>query len=46
MLDTFIRYRNGVVHGGEVSSKEKVIQDVFSKYRILIEDLMYDFMTG
>lgn len=39
-MSTFIRYRNGVAHGGDISSEEKVTQDVFSKYRILVTDLM------
>lgn len=40
-LDIFIRYRNGVAHGGDISSEEKVTQDVYSKYRKLVNDLMY-----
>lgn len=40
-LDTFIRYRNGVAHGGDISSEEKITQDVYSKYRKLVNDLMY-----
>lgn len=49
-LDTFIRYRNGVVHGGDLSSEEKVTQEVYLKYRKLVSDLMYaihnKFMDG
>lgn len=49
-LDTFIRYRNGVAHGGDISSEEKVTQDVYLKYRKLVGDLMYamhdKFMEG
>ncbi len=49
-LNTFLRYRNGVAHGGDVSSEEKVTQEVYAKYRILINDLMYaihdKFMEG
>ena len=41
-LNTFIRFRNGVAHGGDISSEEKIKQDVYSKYRALINDLMYD----
>lgn len=40
-LNSFIRYRNGVAHGGDISSEEKVTQDVYSKYRTLVNDLMY-----
>lgn len=50
MLDTFLRYRNGVAHGGDISSEEKVTQEVYSRYRKLIGDLMYalhdKFMEG
>lgn len=50
MLNTFIRYRNGVSHGGDTDSEEKVTQDVYAKYRHLVVDLMYDmhekFMDG
>lgn len=49
-LDTFIRYRNGVAHGGDISSEEKVTQEVYMKYRKLMGDLMYAmhdrFMKG
>lgn len=49
-LNTFLRYRNGVAHGGDVSSEEKVTQEVYAKYRMLINDLMYAmhdrFMEG
>ena len=49
-LDTFIRYRNGVAHGGDIASEEKITQDVYEKYRKLINDLMYSmhdkFMDG
>ena len=40
-LNTFLRYRNGVAHGGDVSSEEKITQDVYAKYRMLVNDLMY-----
>ena len=49
-LDSFLRYRNGVAHGGDISSEEKVTQEVYSKYRKLVGDLMYamhdKFMGG
>lgn len=49
-LDTFIRYRNGVAHGGDISSEEKITQSVYLKYRTLVGDLMYAmhdrFMNG
>jgi hypothetical protein len=40
-LETFLRYRNGVAHGGDISSEEKVTQEVYEKYKILVVDLMY-----
>ena len=37
----FLRYRNGVAHGGDVSSEEKVTHFVYEKYKNLVLDLMY-----
>lgn len=42
MLTSFLKYRNSVAHGGDISSEEKVTQDVFFKYKKLILDLMYE----
>lgn len=42
MLTSFLKYRNSVAHGGDISSEEKVTQDVFNKYKKLILDLMYE----
>lgn len=39
MLD-FLRYRNGIAHGGDLTSEEKVTQEVFNKYKRLVLDLM------
>ncbi len=41
-LKTFLRYRNGVAHGGDVSAEEKVTQEVYEKYRDLVRNLMYE----
>ena len=50
MLNIFLRYRNGVAHGGDISSEKKVTQEVYAKYRTLVNDLMYalhdKFMDG
>lgn len=43
-MHTFLRYRNGVAHGGDISSEEKVTQGVFSKYKKLVSDLMYEIV--
>ena len=42
MLMTFLRYRNGIAHGGDISSEEKVSHETFIKYKRLIIDLMYE----
>lgn len=42
MLNDFLRYRNGISHGGDISSEEKVTQNIYTKYRKLIIDLMYE----
>jgi hypothetical protein len=41
-LRAFLRYRNGVAHGGDVSSEEKITQEVYAKYKLLVSDLMYE----
>ncbi len=40
-METFLKYRNGVAHGGDISAEEKVTQSVFVNYKNLINDLMY-----
>lgn len=49
-LTSFLRYRNGVAHGGDISSEEKVTQKVYEKYKNLVTNLMYEIyfkmMTG
>ena len=40
-MTTFLRYRNGVAHGGDISSEEKVTHLVFEKYKKLVLTLMY-----
>jgi len=41
-LKTFLRYRNGIAHGGDLSAEEKVTTTVYKKYRTLVLDLMYE----
>lgn len=41
-MKSFLRYRNGIAHGGDVSSEEKVTQIVYDKYKKLVLDLMYE----
>lgn len=43
-LKSFLRYRNGVSHGGDISSEEKVTQQVYEKYKNLVLDLMYEII--
>lgn len=44
-LKTFLNYRNGVAHGGDISSEEKVTQTVYLKYKKLVSDLMYEILN-
>ena len=44
-MKTFLRYRNAVAHGGDISSEEKVTQEVYSKYKKLVLDLMYEIQN-
>jgi len=41
MMKTFLNYRNAVSHGADISSEEKITQEVYQKYRVLVENLMY-----
>lgn len=41
-LTSFLKYRNSVAHGGDISSEEKVTQDIYVKYKNLVTDLMYE----
>lgn len=45
MLASFLKYRNGVAHGGDISSEEKVTQSVFNKYKVLVTELMYEIQN-
>lgn len=40
-ISAFLRYRNAVAHGADISNEEVIIQDVYSRYRSLVRDLMY-----
>lgn len=40
-MGAFLRYRNAVAHGGDISNEEIITQDVYSRYRLLVRDLMY-----
>jgi RiboL-PSP-HEPN len=41
MMKTFLNYRNGIAHGGDISSEEKITQLVYERYKQMIIDLMY-----
>ncbi|MBW1649684.1 MAG: hypothetical protein JRJ44_03195 [Deltaproteobacteria bacterium] len=41
----FLRYRNSVAHGGDISSYEKVTHKVYKKYKKLVIDLMYEIQN-
>jgi hypothetical protein len=43
-LKTFLRYRNSVAHGGDISSEEKVTQEIYERYKNLVIDLMYEIL--
>lgn len=40
-MTIFLRYRNAVAHGGDISNEEVITQDVYSRCRSLVKDLMY-----
>ena len=41
LLNSFLRLRNNVAHGGDAMSETKVTQEAYAKYRIMVKDLMY-----
>lgn len=43
-LKMFLEYRNGIAHGGDISSNEKVTQAIYTKYKDLVVTLMYAIM--
>lgn len=45
VMYTFLRYRNSIAHGGDISSEEKVTIDVYNKYRKLVGDLMFEILS-
>lgn len=40
-MSAFLRYRNAAAHGADISNEEVITQDVYSRYRSLVRDLMY-----
>lgn len=45
IMNDFLKYRNSVAHGGDISSEVKVTQEVYSKYKKLVVDLMYEILN-
>lgn len=41
-LELFLRLRNAVAHGGDLTSEEKVDQEVYDRFKKLVKDLMYE----
>lgn len=41
-MKSFLRYRNGIAHGGDITSEEKITQFVYDKYKNLVLDLMFE----
>lgn len=40
-MTSFLNYRNSIAHGGDLSSDEKVTQEVFNQYKLLVINLMH-----
>lgn len=40
-LSDFLLHRHTVAHGSDISNEEYITQDVYSRYRSLVGDLMY-----
>lgn len=45
LLFSFLRYRNGIAHGGDISSEDKITQKIYEKYKNLVKDLMYEILN-
>ena len=45
LLNDFIRFRNSVSHGGDLSSEEKINQETYNIYKQLVIDLMYEIQN-
>jgi len=41
-LELFLRLRNAVAHGGDLTSEEKIDQKVYDRFKKLVIDLMYE----
>jgi hypothetical protein len=41
-LELFLRLRNAVAHGGDLTSEEKIDQKVYERFKKLVIDLMYE----
>lgn len=41
-LDLFLRLRNAVAHGGDLTSEERIDQTVYDRFKKLVIDLMYE----
>ena len=41
-LELFLRLRNAVAHGGDLTSEEKIDQKVYDRFKKLVMDLMYE----
>jgi len=41
-LQLFLRLRNAVAHGGDLASEEKTDQNVYTRFKNLVTDLMYE----
>ncbi len=41
-LGLFLKLRNAVAHGGDLASEEKIDQKVYSRFKKLVTDLMYE----
>lgn len=44
-LAIFLKYRNSVSHGGDITSEEKVTREVFTRYKNLVYDLMIEIQN-
>jgi len=41
-LELFLRLRNAVAHGGDLAPEERINQKVYTRFKKLVTDLMYE----
>ncbi|MFN9675579.1 MAG: hypothetical protein ACK552_24610, partial [Microcystis sp.] len=41
-LELFLRLRNAVAHGGDLAPEDRISQELYTRFKKLVTDLMYE----